>query len=83
MTSLELANRYFGAWNSHDANAIVALFGDTGTYTDPTTNGALAGQATAQEMLGMDGFRGRRTPNSSWQAALFYLKRPPISENDP
>lgn len=45
MSSLELANAYFDAWNRRDADAIVAVFGDSGTYSDPTTNGPLSGQA--------------------------------------
>jgi len=45
MKSLELANTYFDAWNSRDADAIVAVFGDSGTYTDPTTSGPLSGNA--------------------------------------
>ncbi len=45
MTILELAQRYFEAWNRHDADAVVAVFRDSGTYSDPTTNGPLARQA--------------------------------------
>jgi steroid delta-isomerase-like uncharacterized protein len=45
MRSLELANTYFDAWNRRDADAIVAVFDESGTYSDPTTNGPLAGTA--------------------------------------
>ncbi len=43
MTPLELAQQYFDAWNQHDAEAIVKLFAEGGTYSDPTTNGPLTG----------------------------------------
>jgi steroid delta-isomerase-like uncharacterized protein len=39
------AQRYFDAWNRHDAAAIVATFADGGTYTDPSTPGPLTGDA--------------------------------------
>ncbi len=45
MKTLDLAKAYFDAWNSHDAKAIVATFAASGTYSDPTTNGALTGDA--------------------------------------
>lgn len=43
--SLRIAQRYFDAWNQHDAPAIVALFADGGTYADPATQGPLSGEA--------------------------------------
>jgi hypothetical protein len=43
--TIELAKAYFDAWNSHIADAIVETFCDSGTYTDPTTNGTLRGPA--------------------------------------
>jgi steroid delta-isomerase-like uncharacterized protein len=53
MTDLQLANRYFEAWNRRDADAIVAVFGGSGTYSDPTTNGPLAGQAIGDYAKGL------------------------------
>lgn len=44
-TPLQIAQRYFDAWNQHDAAAIVGLFADGGTYTDPATKGPLSGTA--------------------------------------
>jgi steroid delta-isomerase-like uncharacterized protein len=41
----QVAQRYFDAWNQHDAEAIVATFADGGTYADPTTPGPLTGAA--------------------------------------
>ncbi len=38
MTYLEIAKRYFDAWNTHDAEAIVKTFADNGTYCDPSTS---------------------------------------------
>ncbi len=43
--SLQVAQRYFDAWNRHDSAAIVAVFAEGGTYTDPTTPGPLTGAA--------------------------------------
>jgi steroid delta-isomerase-like uncharacterized protein len=45
MRSLELANRYFEAWNMRDADGIVAVFDESGTYSDPSTNGPLSSKA--------------------------------------
>ena len=42
---IDLAQRYFKAWNQHDAAAIVATFAENGTYADPTTPGPLSGTA--------------------------------------
>ena len=38
MNCLDIANQYFGAWNAHNADAIVNTFVDDGTYCDPITN---------------------------------------------
>jgi len=43
---VDIAQRYFNAWNQHDVAAIVATFAENGTYTDPTTPGPLSGPAT-------------------------------------
>jgi steroid delta-isomerase-like uncharacterized protein len=40
-----IVQRYFDAWNAHDAAAIVATFAPGGTYADPTTPGPLSGPA--------------------------------------
>ena len=37
MNCLDLANEYFNAWNTHDADAIVNTFAVDGMYYDPTT----------------------------------------------
>jgi steroid delta-isomerase-like uncharacterized protein len=44
MTPLEHAQRYFDAWNRHDASAISACFTPHGTYSDPSA-GTLPGAA--------------------------------------
>lgn len=36
MTFLDIAQKYFDAWNAHDADAIVKTFADNGIYRDPT-----------------------------------------------
>lgn len=53
MKSMELANAYFEAWNKRNAEAIVAVFADSGTYSDPTTNGRLSGQAIGEYAKGL------------------------------
>ncbi len=35
MNALEVARRSIDAWNSHDPDAIVALYAEGGTYTAP------------------------------------------------
>lgn len=45
MQSDDVARRYYEAWNRHDAAAIVAVFAQGGTYSDPATEGALTGSA--------------------------------------
>jgi len=42
---VQIAQRYFDAWNNHDAGAIVATFADGGSYADPATPGPLTGAA--------------------------------------
>jgi steroid delta-isomerase-like uncharacterized protein len=44
MQALEIAQRYFDAWNRRDAAVIVAAFSEGGTYADPVC-GALSGPA--------------------------------------
>ncbi|HET9219645.1 MAG TPA: ester cyclase [Terriglobia bacterium] len=53
MNSLEIANRYFDAWNRRDPEAVLATMAVDGTYTDPTTNGPLSGDAFAAYMKGL------------------------------
>ena len=53
MNSLELANAYFDAWNRHDSDAILGLFAESGTYSDPTTKGPLTGQAIGDYAQGL------------------------------
>src|SRR5215467_5022669 len=52
-TPLEVAQRYFDAWNKHDAAAIVAAFAERGTYEDPVTPGPLTGPAIAAYAQGI------------------------------
>ena len=47
MTCLDRARQYLGAWNAHDADAIVKTFAAGGTYRDPTTD-ALSGDAIGE-----------------------------------
>jgi steroid delta-isomerase-like uncharacterized protein len=50
---VEIAQRYFDAWNQHDAKAIVATFDETGTYADPATSGPLTGAAIGSYAQGL------------------------------
>jgi steroid delta-isomerase-like uncharacterized protein len=53
MNALEVTQRSFDAWNSHDADAIVALYAEGGTYRapragkEPLTGKAIADYAKA------------------------------------
>lgn len=44
---------YFNAWNARDADAVLATLGETGTYRDPTTPGALRGAALRAHVAGL------------------------------
>jgi len=52
-TSVETAQRYFDAWNRHDAGGIAATFAETGTYADPVTPGPLTGAAIGAYAQGL------------------------------
>ena len=48
MNALEVTQRSFDAWNRHDADAILALYAEGGTYIAPRAGSApLTGQAIA------------------------------------
>jgi steroid delta-isomerase-like uncharacterized protein len=53
MSSLEVAHRYFDAWNRCDPAAVLATMAPDGTYTDPTTGGPLSGDAFVAYMKGL------------------------------
>ena len=44
MTNLKTIEAYGAGWNARDADAVLATFGNNGTYQDPTTNGPISGQ---------------------------------------
>ena len=48
MEPLELATRYFDAWNRRDPEAIAAAFAPDGTYSDPNVPEGLGPEATAR-----------------------------------
>lgn len=50
---LQVAQRYFAAWNQHDSNSIVNTFTESGTYSDPTTGGPLYGAAIGAYAAGL------------------------------
>ena len=53
MSAMDVAKKYFGAWNSRDPEAIVATLAQDGTYEDPTSGGPLSGQALSQYAGGL------------------------------
>ena len=48
MNALEVVRRFFDAWNSHNVDAILALYAEGGTYSAPRAGEALTGQAIAE-----------------------------------
>jgi SnoaL-like domain len=47
MNALEVAQRSIDAWNRHDADALVAVYAEGGTYHNPRFDHPLTGQALA------------------------------------
>ena len=47
MNALEVSQASFDAWNRHDADAILALYADGGTYSAPRAGKELTGEAIA------------------------------------
>lgn len=52
MKSIEVAQRYFDAWNAHDPTAVIATFTAEGTYSDPSVQG-LTGEAIGGYVQGL------------------------------
>jgi steroid delta-isomerase-like uncharacterized protein len=44
VSALDIAQRYFDAWNRRDASAVLETMGPGGTYSDPQTGGPLSGE---------------------------------------
>ena len=53
MNAIEVVKRYADAWHRHDADAIVALFVEGGTYSNPDVGQGLTGQAIADFAKGL------------------------------
>ena len=53
MNAIEVVKRYAEAWHRHDADAIVALFVEGGTYSNPDAGQGLTGQAIADFAKGL------------------------------
>jgi len=53
MDPISVAQGYFDGWNHRDPAAVLATMASNGTYTDPTTGGALSGDAFAGYMKGL------------------------------
>jgi steroid delta-isomerase-like uncharacterized protein len=47
MNALEVTKRSLDAWNRHDADGLVAVFAEGGTYSNPRFGHVLTGQAIA------------------------------------
>lgn len=52
MDAITVAQRYFTAWNARDTAAIVAIFTDRGSYSDPVS-GEVSGQAIGHYATGL------------------------------
>jgi hypothetical protein len=48
MNAIEVVRRYNQTWNGRDAKAIVALFAEGGTYSNPHAGQGLTGEAIRQ-----------------------------------
>ncbi len=53
MEVVDVAQRYFEAWNRHDPDAIVATFAEGGIYSDPSVPAGLTGQAIVEYASGL------------------------------
>jgi steroid delta-isomerase-like uncharacterized protein len=53
MGNVTLVRRYSQAWIDRDADAILASFGDGGTYQDPATGGPISGEALRAYVEGL------------------------------
>jgi len=53
MNTLEVAQKYFDAWNRKDGASIAATFAAGGTYEDPASQGPLQGDAIAAYASGL------------------------------
>jgi ketosteroid isomerase-like protein len=53
MDAVEVARRYFDAWNRRDPAGVAGMFADGGTYRDPATGSALASSAIAGYVQGL------------------------------
>jgi steroid delta-isomerase-like uncharacterized protein len=47
MNAIEVVRRYIQAWDGRNANALVALFAEGGTYSNPHAGQGLTGEAIA------------------------------------
>ena len=59
MNALEVSQCSLDAWNRHDADAIVALYAEGGTYSAPRAGQALTGQTIARYAEAVDGLHSR------------------------
>jgi hypothetical protein len=53
MDVMKIAAAYFEAWNQRDSGKIVAAFAVGGTYMDPSSGGALVGEAIGHYASGL------------------------------
>ena len=53
MSALDVARRYFAAWNARDAAALAASFSRGGTYEDPNTGGPVGVEPLAAYASGL------------------------------
>lgn len=63
MNAIEVVRQYHNAWNDHDADALVALFAEGGTYNNPATGQVLTGEAIGRFAQGVFA----AYPDVSWE----------------
>ena len=74
MSALDIAERYFDAWNRRDPAAVLQTLHADGTYTDPTTGGPLSGDAFVGYMNGLFS----AFPDTSFEIASTGLAAPDL-----
>lgn len=52
MNEIDVAQKYFDAWNAHDPTAVIATFTAEGTYSDPSVQG-ITGEAIGDYVQGL------------------------------
>jgi steroid delta-isomerase-like uncharacterized protein len=74
VSAVDIAQRYFDAWNRRDTTAVLQTLHADGTYADPTTGGPLSGDAFVGYMNGLFS----AFPDTSFEVASVGLAAPDL-----